>query len=100
MDIVTVLQCAIMNASDAGDPTRDRLVLSKGHAAMALYAALVETGCLDEESLASYCTDGSTLATHHFMAVSSMSICCPTANSAALALASGAGSGSRVSAST
>lgn len=75
MDIVTVLQCAIMNAPDAGDPTRDRLVLSKGHAAMALYAALVETGCLDEESLASYCTDGSTLATHPERVVPGIDFC-------------------------
>lgn len=46
------------------DPDRDRFVLSKGHAALALYAALHETGQLTLEQLESYCTDGSPVAGH------------------------------------
>jgi transketolase len=49
--------------SGAG-PERDRLILSKGHAALALYAALAHTGRLDPASLDEFCTDGSVLGTH------------------------------------
>jgi transketolase len=48
----------------ADDPERDRLILSKGHAALALYAALNATGRLDDETLASFCTDGTALGVH------------------------------------
>lgn len=46
------------------DPERDRIVLSKGHAALALYAILVELGHLAESDLETYCKDGSLLQTH------------------------------------
>jgi transketolase len=39
-------------------------VLSKGHAALALYAALHATGRVTEELLDSFCSDGSSLGTH------------------------------------
>lgn len=48
----------------ASDPERDRFVLSKGHAALALYVALQATGRLAEGTLAGFCVDGSPLATH------------------------------------
>lgn len=48
----------------AGDPERDRLVLSKGHAALALYAALAATGRIDPALLSTYCEEGSTLGAH------------------------------------
>jgi transketolase len=46
---------------------RDRFVLSTGHYAIALYAALAEAGILDPSLLASYAADGDTLpaSTHH-----------------------------------
>jgi transketolase len=47
-----------------GDPDRDRLVLSKGHAALALYAALHACGKLDREGLDTFCGDGSLLGGH------------------------------------
>jgi transketolase len=53
-----------MRVTDPGDPDRDRFVLSKGHAALAVYAALVLKGWLSEESLQRFCADGSTLAVH------------------------------------
>jgi transketolase len=43
---------------------RDRFILSKGHAALALYAALYLRGDLSEEQLNTYCSDGSLLAVH------------------------------------
>lgn len=52
---------------DAGrplDPDRDRFLLSKGHAAMAQYAALAERGFLDFGELERFNTDGARLAEH------------------------------------
>lgn len=43
---------------------RDRLVLSKGHASLALYAALELTGRLPSGTTGSYCTDGTLLGVH------------------------------------
>jgi transketolase len=59
---------ALFESSDSlgggDDPERDRLILSKGHAALALYAALNATGRLGDEELASFCTDGTALGVH------------------------------------
>lgn len=49
---------------EPGEPDRDRLILSKGHAALALYSALHATGRIGADELASYCADGSVLAGH------------------------------------
>jgi transketolase len=46
------------------DPDRDRFVLSKGHAALALYAALHAAGRLSREQLEGYCGDATLLGTH------------------------------------
>lgn len=43
---------------------RDRVVLSKGHAAMALYPAMAEAGIIAEEELATFKQDGSRLGGH------------------------------------
>jgi transketolase len=48
----------------ASDPDRHRLVLSKGHAALALYGALYATGRITAAALDTYCADGSRLAGH------------------------------------
>lgn len=46
------------------DLSGDILILSKGHAAAALYAALVERGLAPKEILTSYCVDGGILPGH------------------------------------
>ncbi len=46
------------------DPLRDRFILSKGHAAAALYAALAFRGYYDEAVLDTYCQNGGKLAEH------------------------------------
>jgi transketolase len=46
------------------DPDRDRFLMSKGHAALALYAALHMAGYLTHEVLESYSADGSLLGVH------------------------------------
>lgn len=51
----------------ADDPNwegRDRVILSKGHAAMALYPALVEAGIIEESELETFKQDGSRLGGH------------------------------------
>ncbi len=46
------------------DPDRDRFILSKGHAAAALYATLAAKGYFPEAELETYCQDGGRLAEH------------------------------------
>ena len=46
------------------DPQRDRFILSKGHAAAALYAALAFKGFFPTDLLDTYCQDGGKLAEH------------------------------------
>lgn len=65
-DIVAVLYADVLNY-DAANPkwdARDRLILSKGHACTAIYAALAATGFFPVEELASYGADGSRLMSH------------------------------------
>src|SRR5258708_32966735 len=47
-----------------GDPDRDRFVMSKGHAALALYAALHMAGHLTHAALHTHNADGSHLGRH------------------------------------
>jgi transketolase len=63
-DIVGTLYAGVLQGDGPADPGRDRFVLSKGHASLALYAALHETGVIDGDELASFCVDGSRLGTH------------------------------------
>jgi transketolase len=63
-DLLAVLFGGAMDLSSPGDQERDRFVLSKGHAALALYAALHATERLSAGELASFCVDGSPIATH------------------------------------
>lgn len=46
------------------DPDRDRVILSKGHAAPGFYAVLAERGYLPVDELATYNADGGRLAEH------------------------------------
>ena len=63
-DIIAVLYGEIMNIPALDDPARDRFILSKGHAALALYAALFLKGSLTAEELNTYCADASLLGVH------------------------------------
>jgi transketolase len=46
------------------DASADRLILSKGHAALALYAVLFLCGSMAEDQLSTYCGDGTLLGVH------------------------------------
>jgi transketolase len=65
-DILAVLYGSVLRV-DPSQPLwlgRDRLIVSKGHAAAIVYAALAERGFIDPNILESYCSDGSLLAGH------------------------------------
>lgn len=65
-DILTVLYFKVLKI-DPKNPIakdRDRFILSKGHAAAALYAILSQRGFFSEEVLDTYCQDGTKLAGH------------------------------------
>jgi transketolase len=63
-DMLAALYAGPLAELDSDDPDRDRFVLSKGHAALALYAALAATGRMPESALAGYCAEGSPLGAH------------------------------------
>lgn len=63
-DIVAALYDDVLRIAHPADPERDRFILSKGHAALAVYAALSLRGWLAREALDSYCGDGSLLGVH------------------------------------
>src|SRR5437588_6601667 len=60
-DIVAALYGRVLNVNSVDDPDRDRFVMSKGHAALAVYAALHLRGWLPAVQLATYCGDDSLL---------------------------------------
>jgi transketolase len=69
-DLLAVLYGSVLRI-DPANPTaldRDRFLLSKGHAAAAVYACLAAKGFFPENWLETYCADGSRLSghlTHH-----------------------------------
>ncbi len=63
-DIIAALYANVLHIPDPNDPERDRFVLSKGHAALAFYAALFLKGWLPRHRLNTYCADGTTLGVH------------------------------------
>ena len=64
VDLLAALYGRILQLPGPDHPDRDRLFLSKGHAALALYAALHNSGRLSTEELATYCANGSRLGGH------------------------------------
>ncbi|MDR0664103.1 MAG: transketolase [Helicobacteraceae bacterium] len=70
-DILAVLYSGVLNVSPQtrGDPNRDRLVLSKGHSAPALYAALAEKGFFELSELLTLRQNGSRLSGHVYSQV-------------------------------
>ncbi len=70
VEIVAALYGKVLRVVRADDPDRDRFVLSKGHAALALYAALYLAGALDRQTLDTYCDGSGRLGVHPDRAVS------------------------------
>ena len=63
-DIIAALYGGVLRVSEPKDPERDRFVLAKGHAMLAVYAALFLKGWLSKEDLNTYCGDGTMLGVH------------------------------------
>lgn len=65
-DILAVLYGTVMRLDPARPdaPERDRLIVSKGHAAAVVYAALAESGFFPVAELETYTADGGRLAGH------------------------------------
>lgn len=64
VDILTVLYSSTLNIPSCEDLTRDRLILSKGHAAPALYAAMESVGLLTSKEIATFGLRDSYLEEH------------------------------------
>ena len=63
-DIIAALYFEVMRISAPDDPDRDRFILSKGHAALALYAAFFLKNWMSAELLDTYCRDDTLLGVH------------------------------------
>jgi transketolase len=63
-DIIAALYQNVLRIPDPDHPDRDRFLLSKGYAVLAVYAALFLKGWLTEQSLNTYCGDGTLLGVH------------------------------------
>jgi transketolase len=66
VDIVSVLYAHVLDhdPADPSKPDRDRFILSKGHACVAVYAILGEIGFFPKSRLLDYGLDGSVLMNH------------------------------------
>lgn len=74
-DIVAALYGGVMRVTEPEDPERDRFVLSKGHAALAVYAALYLKEWISEADLNSFCGDGAILGVHPEHALRGIDFC-------------------------
>ena len=65
-DILAVLYSGIVRVDPAfaRSPERDRVILSKGHAAAAFYSVLARCGFFSPKDLETFCHDGSPLMGH------------------------------------
>lgn len=65
-DVMAVLYFGVMNNREKGvsSPERDRFILSKGHASLGLYSALIEAGLIEESLKNTFEDDYSALLGH------------------------------------
>jgi transketolase len=63
-DLLAALFAGELRCAEPSDPDRDRFVLSKGHAALALYGALHACGRLSAAQLDTFCGDGTEVVGH------------------------------------
>jgi transketolase len=74
-DIISSLYGSVLRIPDPEHPDRDRFILSNGHSALALYAALYLKGWLSFENLVTYCTDNTLLGVHPECKVKGIDFC-------------------------
>jgi transketolase len=98
-DIVAAIYGRMLRISAHDDPERDRFVLSKGHAALALYAALHLAGRLSADQLNTYCGDDSLLGVHPEHSLPGVDFCTGSLGQG-LSFGTGAGLAARLSGSS
>ena len=64
VDIIAALYSGLLRIPEPSAPSRDRFILSKGHASLALYGALFLTGVITQQELDTYCGEGTLLGVH------------------------------------
>ncbi|MCK5617504.1 transketolase [Candidatus Pacearchaeota archaeon] len=66
IEILVALYFRVLNVDPANpkDPDRDRFILSKGHASLALYSILAKKGFISEKCLSGFAVNGGTLEHH------------------------------------
>jgi len=64
VEILAALYSSVLQADAPNDPDRDRFILSKGHAGLALFAALSLKGWLPKKELDTFCGDNTLLGVH------------------------------------
>jgi transketolase len=74
-DLLAALYAGGLSDAAPGSSERDRIVLSKGHAALALYAALELTGVLPAGATREYCVEETLLGVHPEHAVDGIDFC-------------------------
>jgi transketolase len=70
VEILSALYSNVLRGEGPDDPERDRFVLSKGHAGLALYAALALRGWLPQGQLETFCGENTLLGVHPESAIS------------------------------
>lgn len=63
-DIIAALYGKVLKITRPNDPNRDRFILSKGHAALALYSALYLKRWITKKQLEGFCGNNTQLGTH------------------------------------
>jgi transketolase len=74
-DMIACLYGGVMNVPSPEAFERDRFILSKGHAALALYAAFHLRGWVSKAELDTFCGDGSKLGVHPEHQLSGVDFC-------------------------
>jgi transketolase len=69
VEILAALYGGVLRVKSPGDPDRDRFILSKAHAALALYAVLSLKGWIPAGTLDPFCGDNSLLGVHPDVAI-------------------------------
>ena len=87
-DIIAVLFGDLLRGLGSKDPDRDRFILSKGHAALALYCGLEKAGLITAQELETFCKDGTRLGVHPEHGIPAVDV---TTGSLGMGLSIGAG---------
>jgi transketolase len=74
-DIIAALYANILEIVSPDAPDRERFILSKGHAALALYAALFLRGWISDDELRTFSSDGTCLGVHPEHVVTGIDFC-------------------------